>query len=224
MYGVEMFADDAIRPFYAKSAQKYRDTMAYPGGVLVPMRVRVTWREGSNGAQINWGAATNLYDDYGRPREYRKPPPGEERPFDEQEEIAKRKLIAKNTGVPHHGPWGSGYGDKVLGDYTIPVADRIPDEFVASLKANKGALRLKFRLKPDGVLFGWDIETGGLPRYMAPGGDFTLTQYWSVKLVTYAYESDSAEPSRGIGTVNIAGYMRWLRDNGYCFAGDACDR
>jgi hypothetical protein len=26
------------------------------------------------------------------------------------------------------------------------------------------------------------------------------------------------------GTVNIAEYMRWLRDNGYCFAGDTCDR
>jgi RHS repeat-associated protein len=26
------------------------------------------------------------------------------------------------------------------------------------------------------------------------------------------------------GTVNIAEYMRWLRSNGYCFAGDACDR
>jgi RHS repeat-associated protein len=26
------------------------------------------------------------------------------------------------------------------------------------------------------------------------------------------------------GTVNIAEYMRWLRSNGYCFAGGACDR
>jgi hypothetical protein len=25
------------------------------------------------------------------------------------------------------------------------------------------------------------------------------------------------------GTVNIAEYMSWLRSNGYCFAGDACD-
>jgi hypothetical protein len=26
------------------------------------------------------------------------------------------------------------------------------------------------------------------------------------------------------GTVDIGAYMRWLRDNGYCFAGDACER
>lgn len=26
------------------------------------------------------------------------------------------------------------------------------------------------------------------------------------------------------GHVDIAGYMQWLRQNGYCFAGDACDR
>jgi RHS repeat-associated protein len=30
--------------------------------------------------------------------------------------------------------------------------------------------------------------------------------------------------SNQTGTVNIVQYMRWLRDNGYCFAGDACDR
>jgi hypothetical protein len=26
------------------------------------------------------------------------------------------------------------------------------------------------------------------------------------------------------GTVDINGYMQWLRDHGYCFAGDACAR
>jgi hypothetical protein len=30
--------------------------------------------------------------------------------------------------------------------------------------------------------------------------------------------------SNQTGTVRMAGYMEWLRSNGYCFAGDACDR
>jgi hypothetical protein len=184
MYGVEMFADDAVRPFYGKSAQQYRDTMAYPGGVLVPMKVRVVWREDDRGAQIGWGSG-DYYDDQGQPRAYRLPPP-EERPlWDPQEEIAKRKRISANTGVVHHGPWGSNYGGRVLGDHTLPIASRIPDDFAAALKANKGALRLKFRLKPDGVLFGWDIETRTTRpgtdykelKYLMPGGDFLDTSY-----------------------------------------------
>jgi hypothetical protein len=65
IYGVEMFADDAIRPFYGKSSQRYRDTMAYPGGVLVPMKVRVTWRSSPRGVEIGWGAAGSI--DFLRP-------------------------------------------------------------------------------------------------------------------------------------------------------------
>jgi hypothetical protein len=26
------------------------------------------------------------------------------------------------------------------------------------------------------------------------------------------------------GTVNMVAYMKWLRDHGYCFAGDGCDK
>jgi hypothetical protein len=26
------------------------------------------------------------------------------------------------------------------------------------------------------------------------------------------------------GTVNMSGYMQWLRSHGYCFAGDGCDK
>jgi hypothetical protein len=65
----------------------------------------------------------------------------------------------------------------IVGDYTVPVAERIPDEVLADIRTNGGSLRLKFRLKPDGVLFGWDIErdgagTGYSLRYDMPGGDF----------------------------------------------------
>lgn len=71
------------------------------------------------------------------------------------------------------------YAGNVLGDHTVLVASRIPDEVVKELRRGGGSLRLKFRLKPDGVLFGWDIERfgGGLPQHSMPGGDFLETWY-----------------------------------------------
>jgi hypothetical protein len=71
------------------------------------------------------------------------------------------------------------YSAQIVGDYTIPIASRIPDEVVDELRRNGGGLRLKFRLKTDGVLFGWDIERfeGGMPRHLMPGGDFLQTWY-----------------------------------------------
>lgn len=76
-----------------------------------------------------------------------------------------------------HG--GIDYEGTILGDHTIPVAARIPDEVLRDIRAKGGALRLKFRLKPDGVLFGWDIERpgGGISRFDMPGGDFLETRY-----------------------------------------------
>lgn len=72
--------------------------------------------------------------------------------------------------------WNEG---TIAGDYPIPIADRIPDAVVADIRQRRGGLRLKFRLKPDGVLFGWDIERpdGGLSRFDMPGGDFLETRY-----------------------------------------------
>ncbi len=67
----------------------------------------------------------------------------------------------------------------ILGDYSIEVASRIPQEVLASIRSKPGDLRLKFRLKPDGVMLGWDIErdprTG--TRYDMVGGDFLETFY-----------------------------------------------
>jgi hypothetical protein len=70
-------------------------------------------------------------------------------------------------------------GGTITGDYTIPVADRIPDEVLDDIRVRGGNLRLKFRLKPDGVLFGWDIEraNGGTSKFDSPGGDFLETRY-----------------------------------------------
>ena len=71
------------------------------------------------------------------------------------------------------------YAGNIIGDYIVPVANRIPDDVIREIRKNGGGLRLKFRLKPDGVLFGWDIErfSGGLPRHSMPGGDFLETWY-----------------------------------------------
>jgi hypothetical protein len=74
--------------------------------------------------------------------------------------------------------WNEGV---IAGDYTIPVAKQIPDQILNDIRANGGNLRLKFRLKPDGILFGWDIERaahlGNVSIFERPGGDFLETQY-----------------------------------------------
>lgn len=49
-------------------------------------------------------------------------------------------------------------GGTIVGDYTIPVAARIPDEVLDEIRANGGGLRLKFRVHDHGVFLGWDIE------------------------------------------------------------------
>ena len=72
--------------------------------------------------------------------------------------------------------WNEG---TITGDYTVPVAERISQDVLDSIRSHGGALRLKFRLKPDGVLFGWDIERdgGGISKFDMPGGDFLETKY-----------------------------------------------
>lgn len=74
--------------------------------------------------------------------------------------------------------WNEGV---IAGDYTIPVANRIPDEVLNDIRAHGGNLRLKFRFKPDGILFGWDIERaaplGDVSIFEMPGGDFLETRY-----------------------------------------------
>lgn len=62
-----------------------------------------------------------------------------------------KAIWGKDGGIEWDGP--------IIGDYTIPVAERIPDEVLESLRKDpRGDLRIKFRLHPDGVYFGWDIE------------------------------------------------------------------
>lgn len=82
-----------------------------------------------------------------------------------------KAIRGENGGIDYEGT--------IIGDYTIPVAERIPNEVLSNIRSHGGALRLKFRLKPDGVLFGWDIERpgGGISKFNMPGGDFLETKY-----------------------------------------------
>jgi hypothetical protein len=56
------------------------------------------------------------------------------------------------------GPNGAAQGGTLLGNYTVPVASRIPDALLDDLRANGGGFRLKIRTHQDGPLIGWDIQ------------------------------------------------------------------
>ena len=61
----------------------------------------------------------------------------------------------RSTGTFTRLQW---MGGTIAGDYTIPVAERIPDEVLDEIRANGGGLRLKLRVHDKGVYLGWDIE------------------------------------------------------------------
>lgn len=60
-----------------------------------------------------------------------------------------------------------------VGNYRIDVLSRIPRE-VFDYAKKRGAVRLQFRIKDDGVLFAWDVQISGGGRfyYAMHGGDF----------------------------------------------------
>lgn len=83
------------------------------------------------------------------------------------------KAIVENGAVRYEGT--------IAGDYTILVASRIPPSVFEEIERNGGALRIKFRLKPDGVMLGWDIQRKGTGRYTfdyyMADGDFLDSRY-----------------------------------------------
>lgn len=133
---------------------------------------------------------------------------GSEFPFFAHSRAVKknRGIIAFPSGVvPEREVWrenaSEGFYDKqgrirysalIVGDYTFPVASRIPDDVVREIRRNGGGLRLKFRLRPDGVLFGWDIEriSGGLPRHSMAGGDFQKADIFNGRAVRKGWYVD----------------------------------
>jgi hypothetical protein len=93
-------------------------------------------------------------------------------------------------------------GGTIIGDYTVPAAERIPDEILDDIRTNGGALRLKIRLKDNGLLIGWDVEKR-LPKpgckagpldsclglhYLLPGGDFREAQIFNGKVIDPGWE------------------------------------
>lgn len=68
-------------------------------------------------------------------------------------------------------PQDAFHGGSLLGNYTVPVAARIPDDLLDALRKGVGGFRLKIRIHPDGPLIGWDLSRGFNLQYFA-GGDF----------------------------------------------------
>lgn len=62
-------------------------------------------------------------------------------------------------------------GGTVVGDFTVTVAARIPDDLLEAMRKGVGGFRLKLRLHDDGLLVGWDLSRGFNLQYFA-GGDF----------------------------------------------------
>lgn len=103
---------------------------------------------------------------------------------------------------------GSTYSGKIIGDQTIEVGSRIPQDLINDLKRDsKGILRLKFRMsKEQGMLLGWDIErrpgydprirdSSGEARYVAPvhsfvGGDFQEAKIYNGQVVRAGWYID----------------------------------
>ena len=85
-------------------------------------------------------------------------------------------------------PGAAFYGGTVLGDYTIPVASRIPDALLEEKRRNGGGFRLKIRIHPDGPLIGWDLARapGSAPdgsKFHHAGGDFQEAHIYQGKVL-----------------------------------------
>jgi hypothetical protein len=93
----------------------------------------------------------------------------------------KVRAVWKKVHDAYDGLGGIRYRGEIAGDYIIDGAPRTPDAFLEEIRTNGGNVRLKFRLKPDGVLFGWDIQRkaklGDVSVFEMPGGAFLETKY-----------------------------------------------
>ncbi len=91
----------------------------------------------------------------------------------------KVRVIWRGKNTARLGDGRIDYGGPLTGDYSIPVASRIPEAVLEDVRRHGGAIRIKFRLKPDGVMLGWDIQRSGANvfEYTMVGGDFLDTRY-----------------------------------------------
>lgn len=90
------------------------------------------------------------------------------------------KIKMEEDGAFKRGlPPGSFYGGSLLGNHTVKIAERIPDDLLDEVRAHRGGLRLKIRVHPQGVLVGGDLRTG-LTSYFVGGTSKRGT--WSTKV------------------------------------------
>lgn len=111
-------------------------------------------------------------------------------------------------------PDGRGiHAGKIIGDETLEVGSRIPQELIDDLKRDpRGNLRLKFRMSTQGTLFGWDIQRrpGFDPKkrdqwgeavYVGPvhsfaGGDFREAEIFNGKVMRKGWYIDKRTRQR----------------------------
>lgn len=99
------------------------------------------------------------------------------------------KIEMEPDGALKRGlPDGSYYGGNILGNYTVPVASRIPDALLEDKRRNGGGFRLKIRIHPDGPLIGWDLERGvgtgpDGSKFHHAGGDFQEAYIYNGKVL-----------------------------------------
>lgn len=80
------------------------------------------------------------------------------------------------------------YGGTILGNYTVPIASRIPESLLEDRRRNGGGFRLKIRIHPDGPLIGWDLERGvgtgpDGSKFHHAGGDFQEAYIYNGKVL-----------------------------------------
>ena len=105
------------------------------------------------------------------------------------------------------------HAGKIIGDETLEVGSRIPQELIDDLKRDpRGNLRLKFRMSTQGTLFGWDIQRrpGFDPKkrdqwgeavYVGPvhsfaGGDFREAEIFNGKVMRKGWYIDKRTRQR----------------------------
>jgi len=99
------------------------------------------------------------------------------------------KIEMESRGALKRGlPDGAFYGGKTLGNYTVPVASRIPESLLEDRRRNGGGFRLKIRIHPDGPLIGWDLERGvgtgpDGSKFHHAGGDFQEAYIYNGKVL-----------------------------------------
>ena len=101
-----------------------------------------------------------------------------------RDKIEKEPDGALKRGLPSRAY----YGGTILGNYTVPVASRIPESLLEDRRRNGGGFRLKIRIHPDGPLIGWDLERGvgtgpDGSKFHHAGGDFQEAYIYNGKVL-----------------------------------------